>query len=317
MSKKQRVNNRNSRNSNRDLIESAVRNRFDWMMYRDKLCELAISMFEWKGLPPEIDPIFMERALFFEGKILFFKEDGINQYVVMRFNGGGTFNIYNIPQEREAFASNTYHVKKSADDSIIIYNNMLRTPSVLDMEIFSRKLEQVDRTIEINLNAQKTPVMILCDEKQRLTMKNLYMKYDGNEPFIFGDKAQLNPKSIQALNTNAPFIAAELYGIKSRIWNEALTYLGISNINYQKKERMIQDEVTRNMGGTIANRYSRLEARREACRQINQMFGLNVWCDFREDYQDIEKGMDTIAGEPDSDGEGGTEEATKGGEPDE
>ena len=76
---------------------------------------------------------------------------------------------------------------------------------------------------------------------------------------------------------------------------------GFSNINIQKKERLITDEVTRNQGGTIASRYSRLESRRDACKKINAMFGLDIWCDYREDFQaiDPESGMgdDTIDSE--------------------
>ena len=68
-----------------------------------------------------------------------------------------------------------------------------------------------------------------------------------------------------------------------------MTYLGISNINVVKKERMITDEVTRNQGGTVASRYSRLESRRQACKQINEMFNLNIWVDYREDFQDIQE----------------------------
>lgn len=66
-----------------------------------------------------------------------------------------------------------------------------------------------------------------------------------------------------------------------------MTYLGISNINIQKKERLITDEVTRNQGGTIASRYSRLQARREAVDKINAMFGTNIRVDYREDFQEI------------------------------
>jgi hypothetical protein len=118
-------------------------------------------------------------------------------------------------------------------------------------------------------------------------MRNLYQKYEGNEPFIFGDK-NLNPNALKVLKTDAPYVADKLYTLKSQIWNEALTYLGISNINIQKRERLITDEVTRNQGGTIASRYSRLEARRNACKEINRMFGLDIWCDYREDYQVID-----------------------------
>lgn len=118
-------------------------------------------------------------------------------------------------------------------------------------------------------------------------MKNLYMQYEGNYPFIFGDK-NLNFNDLKVLKTDAPYVADKLYMLKTQIWNEALTYLGISNLNVQKKERLVSDEVTRNMGGTIANRYTRLNARRQACDQINKMFGLNIDCSFREDFRETD-----------------------------
>ena len=95
----------------------------------------------------------------------------------------------------------------------------------------------------------------------------------------------------------------KLYTLKTQIWNEALTYLGISNISIQKKERLITDEVTRNQGGTIASRYSRLESRRQAVEKINEMFGTNVEVNYREDFQQVDNdtipedaGADTIGG---------------------
>ena len=122
-------------------------------------------------------------------------------------------------------------------------------------------------------------------------------------PVIKAQKS-LNPNAFTVLNTDAPYVADKLYQLKTQIWNEALTYLGISNINITKKERLITDEVTRNQGGTIASRYSRLQARREACKKINDMFGLDVWCDYREDFQEVDTEGDTIKGDPNSDGGG-------------
>ena len=126
--------------------------------------------------------------------------------------------------------------------------------------------------------------MIQCEESQRLTLKNVYMKWEGNEPVIFGDK-NLNPNSIKVLQTGAPYVGDKLYQLKTQIYNEALTYLGISNVNIEKKERLLSDEIIRNQGGVIANRYSRLESRRQACEQINKMFNLNISCEYREDTQ--------------------------------
>ena len=148
--------------------------------------------------------------------------------------------------------------------------------------MFAQRLYNIDRTIDVNINAQKTPILITCNENERLTMKNIYKEFDGNSPVIYANKG-FDPKSVNVLKTDAPLVADKLYQLKTQIWNEALTYLGISNINVQKKERLLQDEVTRNLGGTIASRYPRLEARKQACQQINKMFELNIDVDYRDD----------------------------------
>ena len=293
-----------SRIKNRQFWESASMNNATFMQYYNRLLELSISMFEWKNLPPTIDVRFLELALFSDGMAVFFKDDVLG-CLALRTMIGGTLNVYQIPNIRTAYASNGYNKTLDNENSVIIFNNLIHTNSMLDVEMFAKRLYNIDRIIDVNVNAQKTPILITCDENQRLTMKNLYMKYDGNEPIIFGDK-NLSANSLKVLKTDAPYMGDKLSDLKARIWNEALTYLGISNINTVKKERMITDEVIRNQGGVIASRYSRLNARRQACKQINEMFDLNIWCDYREDYQSIDVEVnDTIKGEPNSDGEGG------------
>ena len=265
--------------------QSARRNNATYLQYYMHLAELAMSMFEWKNLPPTVDARFLELTLFEDGQIVFFKDEELG-YLCLQCAVNGGFNVYRIPTNRRAYASNGYQKNLTENDSVIIYNNFLRTNSMLDVRNFAERLYNIDRAIDVNINAQKTPILIKCDEQQRLTMLNTYQQYDGNQPVIFGDKA-LNTNAFQVLNTGAPLVADKLYTLKTQLWNECLTYLGISNINVQKKERLITDEVTRNQGGTIASRYARLEARRQACDQINRMFGLNVECNYREDYRDI------------------------------
>jgi hypothetical protein len=289
----------------RQFWESASLNNATFRQYYNRLTELSISMFEWKNLPDTVDPRYLELTLFTDGQAVFFKDEEIG-FLALQNAKGGKFNVYRIPVNRRAYAVNGYQKDLTDKDSVIIFNNYLHSNSRLDVEMFSRRLWNLDRAIDVNANAQKTPVLIQCDETQRLTMLNLYKKYDGNEPFIFGDK-NLNPNAIKTLKTDAPYVADKLYQLKTQIWNEALTYLGISNINITKKERLITDEVTRNQGGTIASRYSRLGARRDACKEINKMFGLDIWCDYREDYQALSEEVLT-------DGDDVTEE---GGEPNE
>lgn len=266
----------------REFWQSASYNNATFMQYYNRLVELAISMFDWKNLPETIDARFLELALFADGMAVFFEDKTIG-YLALRTNIGGRLNLYNIPTDRRAYASNGYNMPLTQDNSVIIWNNLMHTNSVLEVSNFSKRLWDLDRTIDVNAKAQKTPILIRCDESQRLTLKNLYKQYTGNEPVIYGDKG-LSIKPIEVLTTGAPYVCDKIYELKTQIWNEALTYLGISNVSYQKKERLLRDEVQRNLGGTIASRYSRLEARRQAAEEINRMFGLNIEVDFREDF---------------------------------
>ena len=281
---------------NQSFHNTLMENGATYVQYYNRLMELSMSMFEWKNLPDTVDERYLELGLFSSGCMVFFKDDVIGELALnMTYQGG--FDIYGEPTKRRAYSRyNQFQTTLDKNNSVIIWNNMLRTNSALDVQMFAYRLYNLDRIIDINANAQKTPVLITCDEKQKLTMKNLYMQYEGNYPVIFGD-SNLDIKSLSVLKTDAPFVSDKIYDLKVKIWNEALTYLGISNINTTKKERMITDEVIRNQGGTIASRYSRLESRRRAIKKINKMFGLNITVDYREDFQSTDIENDSIGGD--------------------
>lgn len=282
--------------------ESMVLNNLTYRQYLNRLTELAISMFEWKNLPDTVDARYLELHLFETGCMVYFKDEVIGD-LCLDCIVNGRLDVYGNPLLRRAYSGyNNYQKLLKYNNSVIIWNNYLHGNSILDVEMFARRLYNIDRIIDINANAQKTPVLLQGTEKQRLTLLNLYKEYDGNSPFIFGDK-NLDINALKALSTNAPYVCDKLYQLKTQIWNEALTYLGISNINIQKKERLITDEVTRNQGGTIASRYSRLESRRQAVEKINDMFGTNIEVNYREDFQQVgddnqpeDPGANTIGG---------------------
>lgn len=267
--------------------ESAIINNRTYVQYVNRLTELAISMFEWKGLPESVDSRYIELHLFSNGCMVYFDDEVMgNLCLDCTYNGG--LDVYGYPILRRAYSSyNGYNRLLKNSNSVIIWNNLLHIPSEADIRAYARRLWMLDRIIDVNANAQKTPILVQGNEKQRLSLVNLYKEYDGNAPVIFGDSS-LNTEGLKSISTGAPYVADRIYELKTQIWNEALTYLGISNINIQKKERLITDEVTRNQGGTVASRYSRLEARRQAVERINDMFGTNIKVNYREDYQEIE-----------------------------
>ena len=266
--------------------DSALLNNQTYMQYIDHLTELTISMFEYKNLPDSVDWRFLELALFEKGQALWFKDEVMGD-IVTWFASNGPFDIYKVPIRRHAYAVSGYQNDLTDENSVIIYNNMIRKNSILDVKMYARRLYNLDRAIDINCNAQKTPALIVCDQEQRLTMLNLYKEYDGNAPVIFGDKA-IDLSALKVLKTDAPMVADKLFELKNMTWNEALTRIGISNSSYQKKERLVSDEVARSQGGTIASRYSRLEMRRQAVDKINKMFNHNIEVNYREDYREID-----------------------------
>jgi len=267
--------------------ESAIMNNGTYGFYLSRLMELAMTMFEWKNVPDSIDTRFLELTLFNDGQAVFFKDDAMDKYLALQVIANGRLDVYRVPIDRRAFADGGYNYPLTIDNSVIIYNNCLRTNSYQMCVLFAKKLYNLDRIIDVNANAQKTPVLLRSDETQRLTVLNAYKEWDGNAPVIFGDK-DFNADALRVLKTDAPYVSDKLYQLKVQYWNEALTYLGISNLNIQKKERLVADEVVRAQGGTIASRYSRLNARRDAAEKINKMFGLNIEVDYREDFREAD-----------------------------
>ena len=281
-----------SRNKKDRFWESGLLNNASYMQYFNRLVELSVSSFKWTGLPETVDERFMELILFSDGQCVFFEDEELGFLTLQNAMNGG-FDVYRIPKNRRAYAVNGYQKKLTEKDSVIIFNNMLHTNSRLDVEMFARRLYNFDRIIDVNANAQKTPAFIQCTKQQELTLKNIYKEYTGNAPVIYADQS-LTSDPIRVLKTDAPYVCDKIYELKAKVWNEALTYLGISNVAVEKKERLVTDEVDRSQGGVLASRYSRLISRQQACEKINKMFSLEIWCEWREDFDaDTEKGEPT------------------------
>ena len=276
--------------------DSANANAIAEQYYLSRLSELAMSMFKWKNLPDSVDARFLEYTLFYEGAAVWFKDEDLDSnnnkaglaenvtgtYLCLQVVLGGNLSVYRVPKNRKAYAVNTYQKMLNENNSVIIWNNMIRLPEFGRMMYYAKQLAEIDRTIDVNVKGQKYPIAILCDEKQRLTMKNVYMQYDGNQPYIFGDKS-LDVNAIQVINTGSPYVADKLQDLKNNKWAEAMMCLGIPNTPSQKKERLVANEAAVSQGGTLASRSSRLEMRKRACDEINAMFSLDIDVEYNED----------------------------------
>ena len=241
--------------------------------YLDRLKMLAISLFEWEIL----DDIagfgaskFLERTLYENGRACFIKDE-TKGFMVLKANPCDKFNIYYLPEKVECFSLG-YNKKYDFDNIVYIMNNLLEKPTFATLQLMAYRLFDTERTIDVNLTAQKTPVLIEGDHKTILTLKNVYMQYSGNTPFIFGNKQFDISNKLNVLKTDAPYLIDKLELHKHEIWNEALTFLGIDNANTDKKERLITDEVESN--NELISYYLNCfyKTRKEACELINEKF---------------------------------------------
>ena len=266
------------------FVRSALANSWDFTDYEDMLTEIALSRFEWKNLPDTCDERYLEKALFFNGKAVYIRDEVMGD-LTLKVALGDRVGVYGLPPVYYAYGDNGYQVKRDYTNSVLIFNNYKMKPTYQIILNYAMRLYELDRTIDVNVGAQKTPVLILCDENERLSMENLYTQYEGNRPVIFGKKG-LSLDNFEVLKTDAPYVSDKIYNLKVNIFNEALTVLGISNVSIEKRERLVSDEVSRAMGGTMANRMAYMSMREKAVDKINKMFGTNIEVNFRSDVED-------------------------------
>ena len=263
-------------------------NNATYVDYLDRLKLVATSLFTWEGMD-EVAGIgasrFLELALYENGRGVFFKDDELG-YMALRVNPNDKFNVYMLPTKVICY-SFEYNKEKDFDDVVYIMNNNLQKPTLETLKLFAYRLYEVERTIDTNLLAQKTPILIEGDTKTILTLKNVYMQYSGNTPFIFGNKQYDLSNKLSVLKTDAPYLLDKLTLYKHEIWNECLSFLGINNANTDKKERLITDEV--NSNNELINYYLNCfyKTRKEACEQINKKYGLNIEIKLNKDVLEL------------------------------
>ena len=252
---------------------SMLTNNATYIDYLNRLRLLATSLFTWENLD-EVAGFgasrFLEQSLFDNGRACFVKDDELG-FMVLKVNPSDKLNVYNLPTRVMAWSIG-YEKNYDFDDVVYIMNNELQLPTSQTINLIAYRLYETERTIDTNLIAQKTPILIEGDTKTILTLKNVYMQYSGNTPFIFGNKQFDISNKLNVLKTDAPYLIDKLTIHKHELWNEALTYLGIDNANTDKKERLITDEVESN--NDLINFYLNCfyKTRKQACELINEKF---------------------------------------------
>lgn len=278
------------RGSNRQQ-ENDYLNDATYQSYLWRLIDLAVSVFKWENLPEGINERVFERWLVAQGMVLFAYDEALKSdpdqrspegYAMLRMAPAGSFDIYSIPKRRYAYTVDPEHAMMEFDitNSVICFNDNMGIPMIPTLELYARRLWRIERCIDVNVEQQKTPRIIKCTEKQRMSLQNVFAQVDGFMPVVWADK-DLDLSGVEVLATDTAFIGQDLNVLKHQVWNEALTFIGIENANTDKKERLVTGEVMSNMGDVEAQRFTRLNSRKQFCGEVNAMFGLDLDVDFR------------------------------------
>ena len=266
---------------NSQFEDAMLLNSQTYIDYLERMKKIALSTFEWVNLPESMNSRYLEMCLYYKGQAALLYDDNYG-FINTQAADSGYINIYGLPTLLNCF-SYSFNAKRNLyvpdsgegknEECILVMNTYERIPTCATIELFAMRMAEAQRTADININAQRTPVVILTDKNQELSMRNMYAEYEGNAPVIFGDRNQLNLDSIKALKTDAPFVAKDIMEYKVMIWNEMLTTLGISNLS-EKRERLITSEIDSNNELVNLNLQSYLAPRKQACKEFNEKFGL-------------------------------------------
>lgn len=275
-------------------------NNITYTNYYYRLMLIARSLFKWNNLPNGINEKWIERYLYSEGACVFYK-DPLVGFMVAKIGNTGPLNYYDEPTTIRPYATNYLYEDPTDNDQlentvncVIIRNNADSIPTYPMIQLYSADLTNIKRTIDTNIEAQKMPIIIKCTDKQKLSLKQAIKQKQDNEPVIYADKS-IETSEMSTLKTDAPIVFDKLQIQKTNVMNECLTFLGINNANTDKRERLVTNEVEANNEMIQINADVMLETRKQACEEINKMFGLNISVEKRTDLKIDFKELDDVS----------------------
>lgn len=258
------------RKSDKNLI---IENSEIYIYYRERLINLALSQFEWHGLPDTCDRLFFEKSLLFNGKACMLKPTGTDFWLSLDYIYKGNLDVYGYPTDIRGVGYGNYTLI-DADEWEILFDNMTWASLVPKIDLYARLLWEVHNTYRSNLQQQVTPYIIATTKNESLSIKNFFNRLFGFQPVI-EVKNTFDPESIKTIDTRVDFKGTELLENLKVVWAEALSMLGIT-AETTKKERLLNNEITIDRQEDMISLNSRLLNRVDFCNKMNKKHGFNL-----------------------------------------
>ena len=282
---------------NREKRENFFRDNFwetdnynfrTFCLYFDGLLSLALNRFRWEGLPDTCDARFFEKTLHRNGiATLSHSEEMPDILTTLQAMPQGQYDMYGYPTKWRAVGyDGLTDYPCTNDNAVLCYYNWSRTSPWNSLEIFARKMAHYSRTEDVNLSHQMKPFFGIAPQEKRLELVNMFKQAEGGEPVILGDNGMYDlVNKVTTFQTQVPFIGEELSRGSTNVLYQALMFLGIPHLAFEKGERMIEDEARANSAATNIMLLDCLQARRDFCKVANDKFGLQLAVYFNDDWE--------------------------------
>ena len=167
-----------------DVTNAQIQNVNMYWRWRQDLRQLYSSVFRWNNMPKEIDMLVVERWLMDIGHVAFFKDTELDEFIILPFTYAGKLDVYGNPVDITVYGSNGYHRILKRGEYVPIYDNLLKVTNSRILETYASRMAEIDRVIDVNVSAQKTPVLIEGDSDTIDSVKTAYNQFDQNERVI-------------------------------------------------------------------------------------------------------------------------------------
>lgn len=261
--------------------------------YYNRLAGIACTRYRWVGLPDNIDPMRVETMLVLQGGLGAFLhlragvplKDGKTEADAGRFTvtratyGGGQLDDLFNPAGYRPYGPGVQARDFTTNQPLKMWRGVPIWGDALRMnydgqtiELWANRLARAALVVDTNMMATTRGVVIATEQDKLLTSQTvLETTLSGIPAFVSNKSFDLD--SIKALDLGVhPEQVERSHVVAMRLWNEALTALGVQAGAQEKEERLTDDEVQAIRGAVESVRRRTLTPRQQAARLINRRY---------------------------------------------
>lgn len=250
-----------------------------WLYHNDKLYRLLFTLFKINDLPDNWDGDYIKSGIFCYGYMGFFKNTisgalpvwcGIESYDYK-------YRPSKLMYSNWALGDNSARIGKDCE---IVYANYQLMPLLGIVNYYAQILANIDGSLTTNIyNTRLAHVFYANNEATKQAIQVMFDAISAGNPAVI-----VTPKIMDAIrngivdfnNVANTFIGDKLNELYRSVLNRFLSDIGIPNTPYEKRERLISNEVNSNnseVQGVLSNTIDTLNT---CFKRVNKMFGTSI-----------------------------------------